>query len=618
MAIVAPVFADGRLIMWSGAMMHMADIGGMRPGGFAFDATETYQEGLQFPPTKLVEGGVLRQDLWNLILTHSRMAPAMALDLKGLMAANYAAAEGFDKLVRRYGTDTLLAVMAGLIRLSQERLGRRLRQLPDATIEAVGYLEYEPAIGSVPAIILDVTKQGDRLIFDYSRSSPQLPNSRNCTWAGLMAGISSALLPTLAFDIPWNQGLFNQIEVICPEGRVCNARRPAAVSGNISGAVWEVAQTATIGLSRLVACSDEYAVESQSAPCGRPGAFGFMGVNQHGERFTGGTMDVLASGGGAYSHRDGVWTQGHHDIERVNVSNIESLELDLPIMYLWRGLSPNGGGAGRRRGGLSLSGVYMAHKTENLVARSAGPWDVPDAPGAFGGYPGPQNDRILVKDSDLHEHFRRGHVPALAELEGEVVYPTEVDHGGITLGPDDVLCGMSPGPGGWGDPLDRPLDDVQADLAFGAVSPEAVWRLYGVVLDGNGHIDAEATHAARHGIRGERKAWPTLKQLADGPPADGLERVGPLGDQLEVVRDGRGQHWTRCVCGHVLAPGRENWREYAGRNVADPADMGTNVRVHETMEIRRYSCPACGRLHAVDVCYKDAPDPHDIRLALSS
>ena len=48
---------------------------------------------------------------------------------------------------------------------------------------------------------------------------------------------------------------------------------------------------------------------------------------------------MLATGGGAYSHRDGVWTQGQHDIERLNISNAESLEFDLPIIYLWRGLA---------------------------------------------------------------------------------------------------------------------------------------------------------------------------------------------------------------------------------------------------------------------------------------
>src|SRR5581483_8771193 len=122
-------------------------------------------------------------------------------------------------------------------------------------------------------------------------------------------------------------------------------------------------------LSKLTACSDQYLREAQASPCGRPGSINLFGVNQHGEPFSGSTLDVLASGGGAYSHRDGLWTQGHHDIERVIVSNTESLELDLPILALWRGLSKDGPGAGRHRGGLSLGGVYKAHKTAELLSR---------------------------------------------------------------------------------------------------------------------------------------------------------------------------------------------------------------------------------------------------------
>ena len=58
LAILAPVFTTGgELIFWSGAMMHMADIGGMREGSMGLDATETYQEGLLLPPVRLVEAG---------------------------------------------------------------------------------------------------------------------------------------------------------------------------------------------------------------------------------------------------------------------------------------------------------------------------------------------------------------------------------------------------------------------------------------------------------------------------------------------------------------------------------------------------------------------------------
>jgi N-methylhydantoinase B len=621
MCIVAPVFADGRLIFWSGALMHMADIGGMRPGSFCYDATECYQEGLQLPPLKLVEAGTLRQDLWKMILSHSRAAPAMTLDLKGLMAANHAAAEGLQKLANRYGVDTLLAVMAGLIRLSEERMRRRLRELPDATVEAVGYLDYDRATRTIPEVVLTLTKQDDRLTFDYSKSSPQVPAAVNCTFGGLMAGVCAGLLPTIAYDIPWNHGLYRPVEVICPEGLVCNARKPAAVSANIAGAVWEAEMTATAALSKLAACSDTYLREAQAAPAGRPGGGGstFGGVNHHGEHFSNsGLPSGLATGGGAYAHKDGVSTQGQHNIERTIVSNVESMELDLPLLYLSHGLTADGGGAGRHRGGQSTGTVFIPHKQERVHARVGGyTWDVPDATGIFGGYLGGLPDRVLLRDSDVQDHLARGRVPALADLAGETMRTAGLPSSELYVSPRDVVLAISGSGAGWGDPLDRPTDELQEDLEFGAVSPEAARTLYGAVLDADGGLDPAATEQRRAAVRAERREWPARRQPTAAPPADSLVRVGPLGDQLEIARDAEGAHWTRCRCGHVFAPARDNWREYAGCTVAAPAEVSPLLRLNAALEIRRYSCPGCGRLHAVDLCRKGTPDPHDVYLALA-
>jgi N-methylhydantoinase B len=215
--------------------MHMADIGGMRAGSMGLDATESFQEGLLMPPVKLVEAGVVRNDIWNLILSQTRAAAAMALDLKGLMAANHAATDGLDKVIAQYGSTTLMAVMSRLIELSEERMRRRLRQLPDATIRAVGRLDYNAATREIPVVAVELRKEGDQLIFDYSGSSAQVPDATNCTWGGLMAGLSAALLPTVAYDIPWNEGLYKPLTVVCPEGRICNARRrpPLAVTSPV-------------------------------------------------------------------------------------------------------------------------------------------------------------------------------------------------------------------------------------------------------------------------------------------------------------------------------------------------------------------------------------------------
>jgi N-methylhydantoinase B len=493
---------------------------------------------------------------------------------------------------------------------------RRLRELPNATVEAVGYLAYEPTTRTIPEVALRLTKQDDRLIFDYSGSSPQVPNSTNCTFGGLMAGICAGLLPTIAYDIPWNQGLYHPVEVICPEGLICNARKPAAVSGNISGAVWEVEMTATAALSKLAACSDQYLPEAQSSPAGRPGGgFRLVGVNHDGERFTGSTLDNLATGAGAYCHHDGVWTQGQHNIERTTISNVEALELDLPVLYLWRGLGRDNGGAGRHRGGLSVGGVYKPHKTAGVESGIGERWDVPDSDGIFGGYLGALPVRALVRGSNVQALMAEGHAPAFEELAGERL-PHPEAHGTFHLHDTDVYFAVAPGAGGWGDPIDRPDAGVQDDLDADAVSPAAAETLYGAVLDADGRMDGAATEQRREALRAERRRWPVQRQPDGCPTADTLTRTGPLGDQLEIVRDAAGQHWTRCRCGHVLGPAEASWREYAARHVAAPAEIGPSLLVNPALELRCYACPACGRLHAVNVCRVGAPDPHDVRLAL--
>jgi N-methylhydantoinase B/oxoprolinase/acetone carboxylase alpha subunit len=57
---------------------------------------------------------------------------------------------------------------------------------------------------------------------------------------------------------------------------------------------------------------------------------------------------------------------------------------------------------------------------------------------------------------------------------------------GFALAEGDTYVGESGGGGGFGDPLERPLAAVAADLRAGYVSPEAARRDYGVELDASG------------------------------------------------------------------------------------------------------------------------------------
>ncbi|WP_166352447.1 hydantoinase B/oxoprolinase family protein [Phytoactinopolyspora limicola] len=614
MGVVAPIFVDGELLAWTGAMCHMPDVGGSRPGSFCNDATECYQEGLQLPPTKLVEAGEIRSDVWNLIMAHTRAAAAFKLDLRGLIGANHTAVRAMTQLAQRYGADTVRQVMAGLIELSERRLRQRLRSLPDATVRSTAYLDNDGGLNETYDVSLTLTKAGETLTFDYSESSPQVPGYINCTFSGLMAGINAALLPSLAFDAPWNEGLLHPVEVVCPEGRICNATQPAAVSGGALEAGWLVEMTAVECLSKLLACSDELMGEAQALPAGGPDQFVLSGVNTHGERFTHVMLDCLATGGGAYEHRDGVWTQGQHNIERQRVSNAESMELETPMLYLWRGLVTDSGGAGRRRGGQSMGSVYLVHGGAELKAMCNGHgWEVPNSVGVFGGYPGTQNIRELVRASNTHDQLASGRIPgAVAEVDGERPV-MRGRQGMVPIASGDVISTIHQSGGGWGDPLARPVVDLRRDLDDAAVSPDAAVRLYGAVLTDDGRIDDDATEKRRDEIRATRRGWPAARPPV--PIPDGVNRVGPLGAGLELVAAPDGERFVRCTCWQGLCRAGDPWREHAGLQVGtDVHEVSMATRFSAQLELRSYACPGCGALLAMDVARTGSPVVHDVEL----
>ena len=58
------------------------------------------------------------------------------------------------------------------------------------------------------------------------------------------------------------------------------------------------------------------------------------------------------------------------------------------------------------------------------------------------------------------------------------------------------------GGGGWGDPLDRPVEEVLRDIAWRKVSVAGALEDYGVVVRDDGGCDEAATEA----LRAERRA----------------------------------------------------------------------------------------------------------------
>src|SRR5439155_23592818 len=92
--------------------------------------------------------------------------------------------------------------------------------------------------------------------------------------------------------------------------------------------------------------------------------------------------------------------------------------------------------------------------------------------------------------------------------------PSKCDE--VRVEPGDMLIYRTAGGGGWKDPLERPVEQVEADVAKGLVSEKKAYEEYGVVVG-----DPEATERERAQLRERR---PEVKDFDLGPELDEILR----------------------------------------------------------------------------------------------
>jgi N-methylhydantoinase B len=86
----------------------------------------------------------------------------------------------------------------------------------------------------------------------------------------------------------------------------------------------------------------------------------------------------------------------------------------------------------------------------------------------------------------------------------QLQFPTPGKVGGFPLVNDDVLVLQSAGGGGYGDPLERPVERVLSDWREGYISAHRCRERYGVVVSAGGELDAAATATLRRQLAARR------------------------------------------------------------------------------------------------------------------
>ena len=598
--LAGPIYADGKIFAWAGVEAHVTDIGGMDFASWSPNARDARQEGLRIPCVRLVEGGRMREDILEMILTATRLPAQLNLDFRAFVATINVARERVAELVARYGAPTLSAVMQRMIEVTQKRVEERLRELPDGEFRAVDFLEHDGEANRLYKIDLRMVKQGAHLNFDFSGSSPQAPGFINATRSGLVGGVTGAMLPMLAYDIPWNQGVLHTADIVAPDGLICTAQFPAPVGAATVETIWVVSNVCSQALNRLLSCAPKYRDRAQAVSDGTMATFNLGGRNQYGEPFGLHLMDPLAGGYAAFADKDGYEAGGPINSPAPAIADVERNEQAAPLFYLYRRLARDTGGAGCHRGGaaaevaLTLAGIEEA---EALIMTHGA--EVPNACGLFGGHPG-----ATVIQKWANGAAKNGVCSAEPEW--------------ITFGPKpglrkmhagDVFAASWQGGGGWGDPLDRDPLAVQRDCQNDLVSRQAAADIYGVIFN-DAEFDAQATRARRASLKAERIRG--RSKSADCP--SDAETIGGIGTALRLVRVG-GEIHIVSRSGATLARGSTRWREGAVRAPFGPSRV---IKLHEGLEMSSFYCPVSGELLAVDVHEKGALPPDDIVLELAS
>jgi N-methylhydantoinase B len=504
-SLFAPLFIDGELFAWTGAVAHQVDLGGVSPGSWSVGATDVFWESVPTPPVKIVEAGQIRDDIEDLYLRRSRVPNLVALDLRAKIGANNVAHERLRTLCEKYGAGTVKAVMRRLLQDAETRLRAKLAELPDGEWSSVAHQDSaRSGDRGIYKIVCSLRKTGDKLTLDFTGTDPQVDGLINCTFAGLRGGIMPVLLTTLCGDIPWAPGgLWRCIEIISEPGTINNCSFPAGIGKASVASAWATTNVVTECLGGLLDAHPEHRKRLMSVCCGTWDFALLAGVDQRGAGFVTMICDSMAGGLGARSHADGVDTGGLACIPMGRIADVEMNEFSFPMLYLWRREEPDSGGPGRFRGGVGASSCFIPHDSPlggvHLVVSAPGK-ALPLAGGLAGGLPAGTQHDVILRSTGVDDTFRSGRIPAtLADVGGQSeILPS---HHETDLAATDVYFTHWQGGGGYGDPLLREPAAVAADVVAHKVSAGGADEVYGVVLTPQGTVDSAATEARRSTLR---------------------------------------------------------------------------------------------------------------------
>src|SRR5579884_580991 len=232
---LVPVFHQGELIAWAGAANHTTETGAIEPGGMPVSAQARFEEGMNLPPVKIGQGGELRNDWLEVFSAYGIRAPQMVVtDLKARATAADRVRTRLVELADKEGREWVVGLLRKMLMVAEEGARRRVAAWPEGRFRCVAFSDsLGTRRGLVRSAYLTLEKRGDRLVFDFTGTSPENVSSYHAHVQSTIGHIANYVYSNVFYDLPISSATFAPMEFRIPRGTVLNPDDRAATSNAV-------------------------------------------------------------------------------------------------------------------------------------------------------------------------------------------------------------------------------------------------------------------------------------------------------------------------------------------------------------------------------------------------
>jgi len=449
MTFVLPIFFEGGLLGFAVSRGHWMDLGGGAAGGQSY-GTHIAAEGLRLPPTKLYTNYEPNDDIVDIIMNNTRTPHYVKGDMQAHFGALLAAEGELQRAAKRYGVNVLRVAMKELQGYTERIIRKSIERIPNGEYEAEDYADSDGFRQKIKIKLKLIVKDTD-IVVDFEGSDPQCQGAINSPFANTASAVFYSLQFFLSPDAPQNQGMFNPISIKLPEDCWLTL-----TSSKITSALWQaLAQAIPERVTGSTYSECNWFVASVRDRFGKSDVF----------------SELPAGGWGDTPYSDGMSVTCDPLGNCMNMP-AETAELLFPIAYEAFEFRTDSAGSGLHRGGVGAT-FKVRFKGEGELSM--------------------ETSRTLEGSPGVNTPFRSAvqrqtkiHTDGKAEVVGGLTPNGDWKNpllAGLRFAPGETFMFESTGGGGWGNPYERPVQDVLDDVLDDFVSVEAARDEYGVVID---------------------------------------------------------------------------------------------------------------------------------------